>query len=170
MKVSKRTIFIGVAVGVALWYLTTQTRRVDIGAAGISWIGREGANVRINVRIPVINRSDFPVSITGFLGALLYNNSQIGTTTLVSQTTLAPRSETSLEFSTVVSILSVATSTPLISILNALAKKLLGVSIPGLPAETIDANTLPAALKALRIRGTLYLGAVGIDINEPLTV
>lgn len=170
MKLSGRTIAIVAVVGIALWYFTTQSRRLDIGAAAVSRIKLEGGNLRINVKIPVINRSDFSVPISSFLGSLLYNGSPIGITQLVAQTTLPGRSQSFLEFSTLVSLLSVATSTPLLSLLNTLAKKFLNISIPGIPAPALDVNTLPAMMKAMRIRGTLYLGAVGFDIDEALTV
>lgn len=169
MKRGKTILIVAVAAA-ALWYFTTQSRRLDIGAASVSSLKLQGANLRINVRIPVINRSDFAVPVSNFLGSLLYGASPIGTTQLTAQTTLPARSQAFLEFSTVVSLLSVATSTPLLGILNGLANKFLGVSLPGIPATTVDQNTLPDALKSLRIRGTLYLGAVGFDINEPLTV
>lgn len=170
MKLSGKTIAIVAVVGIGLWYFTTQSRRLDIGAAAVSRLKLEGANLRINVKIPVINRSDFSVPISSFLGSLLYNGSPIGTTQLVSQTTLPGRSQTFLEFSTLVSLLGVATSTPLLSLLNSLAQKFLNISLPGIQTPDIDANTLPAIMKAIRIRGTLYLGAVGFDIDEPLTV
>lgn len=170
MKLDAKKIVIGGAVIALLWYFLTQSKRVDVGAAAISRLNLEGANLRINVKLPIINRSDIPVPITGFLGSLLYGDAQIGTTTLTGQGTLAGRSQTALEFTTVVSLLSVALSTPLLSILNALAKKYLNVALPGVPADPLDANTLPNAVKAIRIRGTLYLGALGIDIDEPLTV
>ena len=166
-KTTKTVLIVGV-VAIALYYFTTQARRVDVGAAAISRLKLEGANLRINVKIPILNRSDFPVPISGFLGNLLYNGAPIGTTTLVSQTTLEGRSQTTLEFSTVVSLLGVATSTPLLNLLNALAGKYLGVSLPNLPAPTL--SDLTNAVRAIRIRGTLYLGAVGFDIDESLTV
>lgn len=167
-KKVKTILIVGVA-GIALWYFITQARRVDLGAASISRLKLEGANLRINVKIPIINRSDFPVPVSGFLGNLLYNGAPIGTTTLVSSATLEGRSQTQLEFSTVVSLLNVATSTPLLSLLNTLAAKYLNISLPGLPTTT-NAVDLVTALKAVRIRGTLYLGAAGFDIDEPLTV
>lgn len=165
-----KTLVIIAAVGVALWYFTTQSKRLDIGAASVSSVKLQGGNLRINVRIPVINRSDFSVPVSNFLGSLLFNAAPIGTTQLVSQTTLPGRSQSFLEFSTSVSLLSVATSTPLLGILNALAYKYLNISLPGMPVTMPTPEQLPALLKSLRIRGTLYLGAVGIDINEPLTV
>lgn len=171
MKINTRTVVIALVVGGALWYLTTQTKRVDIGSASISRLKLEGANVRINVKIPIINRSDFPVPISAFLGSLLYNGTQIGITTLVAPTNLVGRGVSTPEFTTVVSIASVLTSTPLLGLLNTLAKKYIGVSIPGMSSEeVIDANTLPKTLAALRIRGTLYVGGLGIDIDQSLSV
>ena len=169
MKRGKTLIIVG-AVALAFWYFTTQSKRLDIGAAAVSSVKLTGGSIRINVRIPVINRSDFSVTVSNFLGSLLYGGASIGTTQLVSQATLPGRSQSFLEFSTSVSLLSVATSTPLLGILNALAFKYLNVSLPGLPVQMPTPDQLPGLLKSLRIRGTLYLGAIGIDVNEPLTV
>lgn len=166
-KTAKTILIVGV-VGLALWYFTTQAARVDVGAAAISRLKLEGGNLRINVKIPILNRADFPVPVSGFLGNLLYGGAPIGTTSLVGVTTLQGRAQTILEFTTVVSLLSVATSTPLLNLLNSLADKYIGVSLPGLPAPTL--SDLANSVRAIRIRGTLYLGAIGFDINEPLTV
>lgn len=171
MKINGKTVLIGIGVGLLLWYLVKQSGRVDIGTASISRLKLDGANLVINVKLPVLNRTDFPVPITGFIGSLLYDGAQIGTTSLAAQTTLQGRSQAFPEFTTKVSLLSVALSTPLLSLLNTLANKYLNLSLPGVPSDAmLDTSTLPNALKALRIRGTLYVGPLGIDIDEPLTV
>lgn len=165
-----KPVVIALVVGVALWYLFTQTKRVDIGAASISRLKIEGGGVRLNIKLPIINRSDFAVPVSGFLGRLLYNVTEIGSVQQVAPVTLAPRAVSVIEFTTLISFLGVATSTPLLGILNSLAKKFLNVSLPGIPSDAVlNAGQLTQALSALRIQGTLYAGAVGIDINEPLT-
>lgn len=167
---NRRNLFVALAVGGALWYLVTQTKRVDIGAASISRVKLEGSGVRLNIKLPIINRSDFPVPVSGFLGRLLYNGVEIGSVQQVAPVQLAPRSVTIPEFTTIISYIGVATSTPLIGILNSLAKKFLNISLPGVPSDQeLSATALLQALGALRIQGTMYAGAVGIDINQPLT-
>ena len=168
MKLDAKKILIAGGVALLLWYLVKQSGRVDIGAASISRLKLDGANLIIGVKLPVLNRADFPVPITGFVGSLLYNGAAIGMTSLAAQLTLEGRSQSFPEFTTKVSLLSVALSTPL---LNTLAKKYLNLSLPGIPSDAaLDASALPTALKGLRIRGTLYVGPLGIDIDEPLTV
>jgi hypothetical protein len=170
MKLDGKSIILIALVGGAIWYFTTQSKRVDIGSATISKLKLEGANLRINVNLPIINRSDFSVPISGFLGSLLYNSVPIGTTQLVTPTTLQSRGQMSLEFTTVVSIISVITSTPLLTMLAALAKRFLNVSLPNIPVvKPLSPDKLSNELKLLRINGTLYVGGLGIDINQPLT-
>ncbi len=169
MSKRAKTILIVGVVGVALWYLVTQTKRFDIGAASVSKIKLEDSGIRLNVKLPIINRSDFPVPVSGFLGRLLYNGSEIGSLSQVAPVTLAPRSVGIPEFTTVISYVGLATGTPLLALLNTLAEKVLGTSLPGIPnAEILDASTLTKMLSAMRVVGTVYVGGVGIDINQPL--
>ena len=170
MKLNTRTILITGAVGLALYYLVTQTKRIDVGAASISRFKLEGSGVRLNVKLPIINRSDFPVPVSGFLGRILYNGIEIGNLSQVAPVTLQPRSVSTPEFTTKISYLGVATSTPLLAILNTLAARYIGFSLPGAGSvEVLDASVLTNALKSLRIQGTLYVGQFGVDIDEPLT-
>lgn len=165
-----KQVVITAAVGLLLWYLVTQTQRFDIGAASVSRLKLETGGIRINVKLPIINRSDFPVPVSGFLGRLLYNGVEIGSLAQVAPVTLTPRSVGIPEFTTVISYAGLATGTPLLALLNTLAKKLLGISIPGIPnTEVLDGTTLPKMLSAMRIVGTVYVGSIGIDINQPLT-
>jgi len=159
-----------ILVGGLLWWLMRQSGRVDVGTPAISSLRLEGGGVRINLRLPIINRSNIAVPIQGFLGVLLYNGSQIGTTTLTAPTIVQPRAVSEPEFSTFVSVASVLTSTPLLSLLNSLAQKYLGVSIPGIPANTpTDSNSLQKYMSGLRMRGTLYAAGLALDIDEQLT-
>lgn len=169
-RMKAKPIVIALVVGGVLWYLLTQTKRVDIGTASISRLKLEGGGLRLNVRLPIINRSDFPVPVSGFLGRLLYNGLEIGSLQQVAPVTLAPRAVSTPEFTTVISYAGLLTSTPLLGILNSLAKKYIGVSLPGIPSDQVlTAGELTNALSALRIQGTLYVGSLGIDINESLT-
>lgn len=165
-----RQIVIAAGVGLVLWYLITQTKRVDIGAASISRLKIEGGGLRLNILLPIINRSDFPVPVSGFLGRLLYNGIEVGSVQQTGAVQLAPRAVTPIEFTTLISFLGLATSTPMLSILNSLAKKYLNVSLPGIPTDQVlTGSVLTQALSALRVQGTLYVGSLGIDINQPLT-
>ena len=170
MNKSTKTILVVAAVGLGLWYFVSQSRRIDVGAASVSRLKLEGGGVRLNIQLPIINRSDFNVPVSGFLGRLLYNGAEIGTVQQVAGATLLSRRTSILEFTTLISYLGVATSTPLLGILNSLAQEYLNISLPGIPNDTpTDASVLTTSLKSLRIVGTLYVGQVGIDINEPLT-
>lgn len=157
-------------IGGAIWWLMRQSGRVDVGQPAITSLRLEGGGLRINLQLPIINRSNIAVPIQGFLGVLLYNGAQIGTTTLAQPTTVQPRAVSQPEFSTFVSLASVLTNTPLLSLLNTLAKKFLGVSLPGIPANIpTDSANLAKYMGGLRMRGTLYAAGLALDIDEQLT-
>lgn len=169
MKQKNRWLF-WIAGGALVYYFIRQTKRFDVGTASVSSLRIAGGGVQINARLPIINRSNLSVPIQGFLGALLYNGQQIGTTTLKAPVTIAARSVGTPEFLATVSIASVLTNTPLLSLLNSLSQKYLGFSIPGLPSDApLDPNALQKYLGGLRLRGTLYVGGVSVDIDQALT-
>ncbi len=167
----RKDLLLAVGVGLLLWYLVKQTSRFDVGTASISDVAFTGSGIRINVKLPILNRSDIPIPIDGFLGRLLYNGSEIGLLNLVQPITIAARGTSVPEFSTTISYLGLAIGTPLLKLLNTLLRMGTGVSIPGIPdSEVVDINTLPALLRAMRVQGTLYVGGLGVDINQPLGV
>lgn len=170
-RMKTKNVVLAIGIGLLIWYLVTQTKRFDIGTATISAMSFTGSGIRINVKLPIINRSDIPVPINGFLGRLLYEGAEIGGLSLVQPITIAARSVSVPEFSTTISYLGLALGTPLLRLVNTLLKMLTGVSIPGIPdSEVVNVNTVPALLRAMRVQGTIYVNNVGIDINQPLSV
>lgn len=166
----KLNIGTALVIGGIAWWLYRQSGRVDVGTPAITSLRLEGGGVRLNLALPIINRSNIAVPIDGFLGILQYNGQQIGTTTLAKPITVGPRAVSQPEFSTFVSLASVLTSTPLLSLLNTLAQKHLGISLPGIPSDTpTDTGSLAKYLGGLRMRGTLYVSGIAIDIDEQLT-
>jgi hypothetical protein len=169
MKQKDTVLLVGLGL-VAFFYFRKQFARFDVGAAAVSSLRLEGGGVRINVKLPIINRSNIAVPVSGFLGILLYNGQQIGTTVLTQPITIQPRAVATPEFGTTVSISSVLTSTPLLSLLNSLSKKYLGFSLPGIPADAaLDPNALAKYMNGLRLKGTLYAAGASIDIDQALT-
>lgn len=160
----QKQIFLAVGVGLALWYFTAQSKRFDIGSAAVTGAKLTGSGIRLNISLPVINRSDFDIPITGFLGQLLFRGSQVGTIQQVASVTLPARSQSAIQFTTTISFLGALG--PLLPLLNSLAKKYIGVSLPGV---VVDPNAPLPALSDLRIMGTLYVNAVAVDINQSLT-
>lgn len=132
-------------------WLFRQTRRLDIGAATPSLLRLESGGIRINVKIPILNRSDFSATVQGFLGQLLYgSNNPIGTLTLTRQTAIPARGTAEPEFSVLVPYGSVAME--VYDILSAGASG---------GAQLVRWNDF-------RVRGTLYVSDLAIDIDEPI--
>lgn len=148
-----------VLVGGLVWYLAKQSVRIDVGSPGISFFKLSGNGIQINVTLPVLNRSDFTYNIQGFLGSLLYNGSSIGTVTLKQSMPIPARGQAAPEFVTEIGY------TALIGPVAAILNKALGVTIPGF---TPDPSSAAPALSALRIKGTLYVSGLAVDIDEPL--
>jgi hypothetical protein len=168
-KNTRTLLIVGLGAGLLL-YFRRQFARFDVGSASVSSMKLQGGGVRINVRLPIINRSNIAVPVSGFLGILTYQGQQIGTTILNQPLTIQPRGVAYPEFGTTVSIASVITSTPLLSLLNSLAKKYLGFALPGIPSDAaLDANAIDKYLGGLRLRGTLYAAGVSIDIDQNLS-
>ena len=169
-RMKTKQVIIAAGVGLLLWYLVKQSGRFDIGAASISRVKLEGSGLRLNVKLPLINRSDFSVPVSGFLGRLLFDGLEVGTVTQTAPVTLAPRAMGIVEFTTVISYVGILTSTPLLALLNSISKKILDLSIPGIPdTQVLNAGELTKMLSRLRIQGTVYAGKLGIDINQALT-
>jgi len=160
-KGTKKNALLLVAIGAGIiWYFSRQFRRFDIGAAGVSQVKIEGGGIRIRVKIPVLNRSDIASTIDGFLGALYYGSNQLGTVTLTRPTKIEARNAASPEFEVLLGYANIATE------LAPIVSKWLGISLPGFPPPPTNPSQPAVDLSKFRIIGTLYVGALSIDINQ----
>lgn len=167
---AREVLMWGGLIGVGFLLLRQQLGRFSVGNPSIDSLRLEPGGVLINVKLPIVNRSDIAVPISGFIGVLTYNGTQIGTTYLNQATIIQPRSVSAPVFGTHISMLSVLTSTPLLSLLNSLAQKYLGISIPGIPAnKPLEGDAIAKYLGGLRLTGTVYAANLSIDIDKPLT-
>ncbi len=156
------TKFIGIAallVGAVYWAMR-QAGRVDIGSASLSKFRLEKNGIRINVKIPVLNRSDIGTKITGFLGSLRYKNNILGNITLVSQIEIARRASAEPEFSTLITYGSVAGE-----VWTMLQNRLQGNN-QAQNFTFLKFQNTGVRPSEFSIVGTLYLGALSIDLNE----
>lgn len=153
-----RPILTILIVAGAIWYFSRQAVRVDIGSPGISFLKLSGSGIQLNLKMPVLNRSDFTYTVQGFLGQILFNGSPLGTITLKQQVQLPARGMAAPEFVTEIGFGALAGP------LAALLQQFTNITIPVLTSGT----TAPASLSSLRIRGTLYVSGLAVDINEPL--
>ncbi len=155
----ERIGIIALVIGVVAW-VTRQAARVDVGSASLSKFRLEKNGIRINVKIPVLNRSDISTKVTGFLGSLRYQDNILGNISLVHPLEIPRRASAEPEFSTLISYGSVAAEVWAI-----LQKRLQSGS------STNATNNLKIPQTGVNpsefsILGTLYMGAISIDLNE----
>ena len=155
----RKNIFPIVLIGLAAWYFMRQARRVDIGNPYVSFLKLEGlSGVRINLRIPIINTSDFTSTVQGFLGQLMYGDNSLGVIRLV-QPIQIPRFQVSEpEFTVLVSLTSVAFE------LRPLLEKLF-TGDNTTPAPNQNAAP-PIRWSDFKVKGVLKVDNIDIDINQ----
>lgn len=140
----------------SVWYFTKQAARIDIGSASLSRLKFDKGGIRVNIKIPVLNRSDLSAKLEGFLGSLQYKGNILSNITLIQPIEIARRSAAEPEFTTLLTLGSIAGE-----LWTFLQTKVLN---PG----TIDPKTSAVNVREFRVVGTLYVSGVSIDINEPL--
>lgn len=143
-----------VLVAGGLWWFSRQAGRVDIGSASFSRLKLEKGGIRVNIKIPVLNRSDISARLEGFLGSLQYRGNILSNITLINPTEIPRRTASEPEFTTLLTLGSVAGE-----IWTFLQEKVLKGSTGQLPKINV---------KDFRVVGTLYVSGISIDINEPL--
>lgn len=164
-KKGKNTILILAIVALAGYFFLKQSVRIDVGTPSVSFLAAADNGLRINVKLPVLNRSDFSYPIEGFLGQILYGVTPLGNVSLKKSTTIPARTAAELEFQATVQWGALATETYGVlkstGVVSWLLEKI-GVS---------DGTTAvkPVAWNDFTIRGTLYVGGVAMDINQKLT-
>ena len=160
-------MFFALAIaGVAVYFLLKQSVRIDIGTPAVSFLAATGDGMRINVKLTILNRSDLSYPIDGFLGQLLYGNTALGNVLLKQATIIPARSGSEMEFTALINWSALASEA--YSVLDAggviqwLKEKIgLGNGTTPPPGVSID-------WKKFRIKGTLYVGNVGVDIDQNL--
>lgn len=163
-KQGKNLLFSVALVAFVGFFLFRQTLRIDVGAPSISEIKPAGNGIRIDVKLPILNRSNFSYPVEGFLGTIFYGNTALGNVTLKAPVTIPAHGVATPVFSALISWTALATE-----VYDALNTA--GV-IPWLLSK-IGLSTPPAGVsltwKDFKIRGTLYVGNLSIDIDESLT-
>ena len=160
MEKGTRNFLVVGLVAVAFWYFSKQSTRFDIGGPSLSKLALEGSGIRINVKIPILNRSDIAGEVQGFLGQLYYGANALGVIQLRQPTPVPARSSSNPEFTMLLNYGSLGLE--LVSVLS----NLLGIELPG--GSPPDPNTPKVDITKFRIQGTLYLSGLSVDINESL--
>jgi len=154
-KIKTTTLLLLAGLGYLAYYLTSQGGRFDIGNPFLSAIKFEGSGIRINIKLPILNRSDLSLRITGFLGQLLFNNSVIGNISLAQPTEISAFNQNEVEFTTLLSYTGVAME----------AWPILSNLINGMGLTNEEKKEM---LKSFRVVGTLKFPAGAYDVETTL--
>lgn len=86
---NKRTknLLIIAGIGVALYYLAMRTAaKISIGGAGVRLHKVGLSEIELRVDLSVLNESQIPATVTGFLGQIFYAGNPIGIVQLIKPT------------------------------------------------------------------------------------
>lgn len=162
----KNMLFGLAIVGLVAFFLLKQSVRIDVGTPSVSFLQATGNGLRIIVKLPLLNRSDLTYPIEGFLGQLYFQGSALGTVMLKQPVKVPARSSGAPEFVAEISWGSLGTQAydllDQTGVVDWLAKKI------GLPTGSNTPATKPINWTDFKIKGTLYVGGVAVDIDQKL--
>ena len=113
------------------------------------------SGVEFRILLPIINESDIPVTVSGFIGQVFYKTGSLGTVTLVNPVDLPGFGQETIEFK-------------MISGLVGSAYELLNILTNGKPLELNEIDYKNVNWSLFTIRGTLKVGKFPVDINTKL--
>lgn len=144
---NKRTknLLIIAGIGFALYYIARRTAaKISIGNAGVRVQNISFNEIELRVLLPVINESQIPATVTGFLGQIFYGLNSIGTVQLLQPTNIPAFGPAVVQFSARISTISAA-------------------------QQIYDIITKPPVdWSKFNIKGTLLVQGLPIDINQQL--
>lgn len=111
--------------------------------------------VEFRIFLPIINESDIPAPVSGFIGQVYYQNGSLGTVTLVNPVEIPGFGQTTIEFR-------------MVSGLIGTALELLNILTNGNPLNFKDINYKNIDWSKFTIKGTLKVGRLPVDVNTPL--
>ena len=143
----KRTknLLIIAGVGLALYYIARRTAaKISIGGAGVRLHKVGLSEIEFRIDLSVLNESQVPATVTGFLGQIYYGLNPLGTVELIKPTDIPGFGPASIPF------------TAKISAVSALQQIYSIVTNP------------PVDWSKFSIRGTLLVQGLPVDINQKL--
>lgn len=147
-------IFGGIAY-LIYWISQRTLAKITYGSPAMR-IHKVSANgVEFRIFLPIINESDIPVTVSGFIGQIFYNTGSLGTVTLVRPTDLPGFGQATIEFSMVSGLLGTA-------------YELLNILTDGNPFDFKNVDYKKVDWSKFTIRGTLKVGKIPVDINTKL--
>ena len=146
---NKKLITLGlVAIGgyFLLQYIAARTaRKISYGSPSLSIWSLKGGNVEFRIKLPILNESDVPAKVTGFLGQIFYSQNVVGQVSLINPVDIPGFGNAIVEFRMIVG-------------LGGAAYQLYQILQSGQPLSAAN----------LKIIGTLKINHLPIDVNTPL--
>lgn len=141
-----QTTLTWLGIGLLVFLIARRTAaKISIGGASVRIHKLTFDGVELRIDLPVINESDIPAPVSAFLGQIYYGINPIGLVTLVNPVDLPGFGQKVITFAAKLSLLAI-----------------------GQQVYSILTNP-PVDWTKFRIQGTLKIGPLPIDINEPLT-
>lgn len=151
-----RTLLIFGGIAALLYYISTRTAAlISFGSPSMRIHKVTLTELEIRVNLPVINQSDVPAPVTAFLGNIFYQNSNLGTLTLVNPVQLPGFGQTTLEFR-------------LVSGLFGTAYELLNILTKGNPLNWQAIDYKNVDWSQFTVKGTLKVKGIPVPVNTKL--
>lgn len=160
----KNTLLVLALVAFVGLFLFKQAVKIDVGSPSVSFLQLVGNGLRINVKLPILNRGDLAYPIEGFLGQLLYGTTALGNVTLKNPITIPEHAQAEPEFTALIDWGSLASETYDTLKNSGVVDWLLSKIGLATPPDSISFDW-----KDFRIRGTLYVGGISVDIDQNLS-
>lgn len=151
-----RNVLIVGGIGYLLYLLVNRSlNKISYGAPTMRIHKVNLSGIEFRILLPIINESDIPVTVSGFIGQVFYRTGSLGTVTLVQPVELPGFGQQTIEFR-------------MVSGLVGTAYELLNVLTNGNPLDLSKINYSNVDWSLFTIKGTLKVGKLPVDINTKL--
>lgn len=150
-----RILVVGGIIYLVYLFLQRSLNKISYGSPTMRIQKITTSGIEFRISLPIINESDIPVTVSGFIGQVFYKAASMGTVTLVQPTELPGFGQQTIEFRMVSGLLGSA-----YEILNILTN--------GNPLDLSKVKYSNVNWDLFTIRGTLKVGALPVDINTKL--
>ena len=151
-----RNLLIAGGIGYILYLIFQRTiAKISYGAPTMRIHKVTGNGIEFRIFLPIINESDIPAPVSGFIGQVFYKGGSLGTVTLVQPVELPGFGQTTIEFK-------------MESGLVGTAFELLNILTNGNPLNYKDIDYKNIDWSQFTIKGTLKVGKIPVDVNTKL--
>lgn len=109
MSKSTRNILVLAAIGIGLFLLVRRTvAKISVGSAGVRIHKVSLSEIVLRIDLPIINESQIPATVSGFLGQIFYGLNPIGVVQLLHPKDIPGFGQTIVQFQATISAVSAA--------------------------------------------------------------